>query len=323
MDVQITLAGMWNAYKVMRATARTRLPMRPGIGSVFHSRRAVLRSSRMTKTSKAVVGLQRSGLQLAFTRMFHAWKCYVQFYRATVHFDKQAKHAGDKSCLTNLQKWMMQPIITDQGSSTISSGPLHLTAAVRRSKYALRLEKFSLKNWNCRRFVHTVRLSLALVTLLRRLPTASPPTSRKRSLRRQSSNHRKAELFRMSTAVWQVCSIDLARCMSRAANLRWGLIVIWFCKQEATGPSTSWPTGPRGKSMARVLKSRLLHEIGDSLKHSRQYAYIPGRATYQAIATVAKHCSDVRATHKTVLDTVHTRRKERGEFSSHGSRSSL
>ena len=49
-----------------------------------------------------------------------------------------------------------------------------------------------------------------------------------------------------------------------------------------------------GKSFARVLKNKLLDEVGQALHRFPQFAYIAGRNTEGAIARVTEHCCNIR-----------------------------
>ena len=49
-----------------------------------------------------------------------------------------------------------------------------------------------------------------------------------------------------------------------------------------------------GKSFARILKTKLLSQIGDKLKQYPQFAYVAGRSTEGAIARIIEHCGQVR-----------------------------
>ena len=70
--------------------------------------------------------------------------------------------------------------------------------------------------------------------------------------------------------------------------------------------------------MARILKERLLAEIGQTLQNVPQYAYIPGKSIDQAIARAASHCSRIRSRLKEGMETVHTRRQKMPKGQSRG-----
>ena len=104
LNVKHTLAGMWSAYKVMRSTARTRLPMRQGLGRLFRAWREVLRSTRLSRSSKAMARKRRIGLQLTCARMFNVWKCYLQFDRSHRVFCQAGKSGRRQIMLDKLAK---------------------------------------------------------------------------------------------------------------------------------------------------------------------------------------------------------------------------
>ena len=104
LNVKHTLAGIWSAYKIMRSTARTRLPMRPGLGRLFRAWQEALRSTRLSRSSKAMARKRRIGLQLTFARMFNVWKCYLQFYRSHRVFRKAGKSGKRQIMLDKLAK---------------------------------------------------------------------------------------------------------------------------------------------------------------------------------------------------------------------------
>ena len=60
--------------------------------------------------------------------------------------------------------------------------------------------------------------------------------------------------------------------------------------------------------MPRILRDRLLCQLGDNLKASPQYAYIPGKSIDQVISRVAMHCANVRAALKEGMDAIYTKR---------------
>ena len=70
--------------------------------------------------------------------------------------------------------------------------------------------------------------------------------------------------------------------------------------------------------MARVLKERLLAEIGPVLQEVPQFVYIPGKSIDQAIARVASHCHRVRSRLKEGMSTVHTKRQKLPKGQSRG-----
>jgi len=51
---------------------------------------------------------------------------------------------------------------------------------------------------------------------------------------------------------------------------------------------------PLGKCLARVIKTRILGNVLQHLDSVLQYAYLPGRSTYNAISRIAQHCRAAR-----------------------------
>ena len=125
-------------------------------------------------------------------------------------------------------------------------------------------------------------------------------------------------------AAWKACSAVLSDRLSQLANSHWGQGVLWYPHTWADShlalilkprkmtkrPKDLRPLGiqdPGGKCMARILKERLLAEIGQTLQDIPQYAYIPGKSIDQAIARVASHCSRIKSRLREGMEIVHTR----------------
>ena len=68
---------------------------------------------------------------------------------------------------------------------------------------------------------------------------------------------------------------------------------------------------PLGKCLARIIKTRILTNLLPRLDDVPQYAYLPGRSTYNAISRIAQHCRNARTQLAGLRREVHDRRAGR------------
>ena len=336
--VKTSLREMWIRFRAMKHVAATRLPGKRVLHTFFSQWRSACGAQRQSPVALQLRTKGNLPGSSQFKRSFRAWKLYARFMVAHKTFRQQGRTRRKEILLEKLRK-------AENAANSHLPGELYKAIrdiAPKRKREKVQIRSVEGKFLNVNEEMTEIQLHCQHVfgtgSFCMDTSTMDPlgiEASEISVARMKSQTGKAVPTDSAPVAAWKACSAMLSDRLSQLANSHWRQGALWYPHTWADshlalipkpGKMTKRPKdlrplgvqGPGGKCMARILKERLLAEIGQTLQDVPQYAYIPGKPIGQAIARVASHCSRIRSRLREGMETVHTRRQKMPKGQSRG-----